>query len=114
MKHIYKTAIATGISLVTLFFTATTVYADGASATPTKTPTPTPVQETRVECTTGAYGQQTCKTVLVDRIASPSGVPAHQVVNTGIAENIVFTILGVFILSTFGYTYSKVDLRNRL
>ena len=107
MNTFYKTALATGISFITLFSTASAVQADGTSATPTPTSTPQP--ETRVECTTGAYGQQTCQTIVVQRTASPSGVPAHKVVNSGMSENITLVLIAVFALSSITYTYSKVN-----
>ncbi|MEO8581655.1 MAG: hypothetical protein ABI425_03670 [Patescibacteria group bacterium] len=95
MNTTYKTVIATGISLVALFLSATTAFADGASATPT----PTPV--TREECTTGAYGQQTCKNVPVEKV--------HPPIAAGLGDNIVFAVAALFVLSAAGYTYSKVN-----
>lgn len=106
MNTFYKSALITAVTLVVLFMAATQVQADGVAKTPTPTGTPKP--ETRVECTTGAYGQQNCKTVVVDRVASPSDKPAHKVVNSGLAENIIFALFGLLILSSFGYTYSRV------
>ena len=98
MQHIYKTAIALGISLAGILFAASSVQADGV------TPTATPVQETRVECTTGAYGQQTCKTVVVEKTQPKK----HEVVNSGLQENIVFALVIGFALSAAGYQFSKV------
>lgn len=124
ISHIKKTAIAIGISAAALLVVVSPALADGPAVTPTKTPTPTltPTKtptpkptatptlapETRIECTTGSYGQQTCKTVVIERVSSPSGKPAHEVVNSGIAENIMFAIFGVFVVSSVGYGYSKV------
>ena len=109
MKTFCKTIAGICLSLVVLLSVAGAVYADGTTPTPTRTPTPTvtPKPETRVECTTGAYGQQTCKTVVVAKEASPEGRPKHEVVNSGIQENIIMALVAVFILSGFGYTYSK-------
>lgn len=104
MQHIYKTAIALGISLAGILFAASSVQADGVTPTATVTPTTTPVQETRVECTTGAYGQQTCKTVVVEK----TGPKKHEVVNSGLEENIVFALVIGFALSAAGYQFSKV------
>jgi hypothetical protein len=107
MHKVYQTALATGIGMATMLMTATPAFADGVNPTATMTPTGTPKPETRVECTTGAYGQQTCKTVVVTREAS---APAeHKVVNSGVAENIVFAMLALFVISSAGYAYSKVN-----
>jgi hypothetical protein len=101
MQNMYKQAIIAGIILASVAFSASAVYADGV------TPTATPVQETRVECTTGSYGQQTCKTIVVQKAATPEGRPKHEVVNSGVQENVIAVLLAGFAVSAFGYTYAK-------
>ena len=97
MQNIYKQTIVAGITLASFVFSATAVMADGT------TPTPTPTPETRVECTTGSYGQQTCKTVVIEKTAPVK----HEVVNSGVQENIVAILIAGFAISAFGYTFSR-------
>lgn len=104
MKNNIKTAIVAGATLAGMVFSASQVYADGT--TPTPTPTVTPEEETRVECTTGSYGQQTCKTVVITPAPEK---PKHEVVNSGLQENIIAVLIVGFALSSASYAYAKVN-----
>lgn len=63
--------------------------------------------EKKVECTTGAYGQQTCKTVEVKKVLGETTPKKHETKNAGVAENIMFATLGMLAVSTAGVVYAK-------
>lgn len=87
--------------------TATVAAKANPTATPTATLTPavTMTTETKVECTTGAYGQQTCKTVVIPKEIK------HEPVKAGIAQNVMLAVAGLFVVSSAGYLYSNPRFR---
>lgn len=100
MKFTQLTAAAM-VSAVMLV-TPAGVQADG-----TPTPSPKTIVETRQECTTGAYGQQTCKTVEYKRVLGETTPKKAEVKEAGAAENILFAALGLMTLSAAGFVYSR-------
>lgn len=98
------TKLTTALAMTTVMVAtqAGVVRADSA----TTTPTPTPVVETRTECTTGAYGQQTCKTVEVKKVVATT--PEKAVVKeAGVEDMIPFAVLGLMAVSAYGLSYAK-------
>lgn len=86
--------------IATLMLTAALVFAPAVSAD---------TVETKTECTTGSYGQQTCKTVEVkkdDRVLGET--TPHKPVDSGLAENIMFAAAGIMAVSVAGLAYSRV------
>ncbi len=81
------------------------VRADTATASPS--PTPTPKVETRTECTTGAYGQQTCKTVEVKKVLGETTPKKAEVKQAGVEDTILFAALGLMAISAYGFVYAK-------
>lgn len=77
------------------------------TATPTPTPTPevVTVKKTRVECTSGSYGQQTCKTVeYEEKIVKQID---HKPAKTGLAENVLFGLMAMLGISSAGYVVTR-------
>lgn len=62
--------------------------------------------ETKVECTTGAYGQQTCKTVEVKKVLGETTIKTHETKDAGLAENIMLMTVGLMVISGAGVVYA--------
>lgn len=113
-KMLSKTLITTAVISTTLFV-AQPVFADTtptstpkptATATPKPTATPTPIIETRVECTTGAYGQQTCKTVEIRKVLGETTTKGG-IRDTGVEDTVLFGAFALMGLSLGGLVISK-------
>ncbi len=92
-KMLKKISLAAIITVLLMSAVATSVKADGSTATRTET-----------VCDTGSYGAQNCHEVVVQ-------IPTHTAakVNTGIADyNVMIAAIGmVLVLSTATYIYTK-------
>ena len=61
---------------------------------------------TKIECTTGAYGQQNCQTV--DEVKKVLGAKTtHEVVDSGIEDLVPLASLAMLGLSSFGLAFVK-------
>ena len=99
------TKLTTALAMTTVMVAtqAGVVRADQATASPT----PTPIVETRTECTTGAYGQQTCKTVEVKKVLGETTLKKAEVKQAGVEDTILFAALGLMAISAYGFVYAK-------
>jgi hypothetical protein len=86
---------------------ATATATPQATGTITITATATPIIETRVECTTGAYGQQTCRTVEVRRVLGDQTPKGHEVKDAGVEDAVLFGAMALVGVSLGGLVISK-------
>lgn len=106
----FLTALTTAGVLTAVVLAPATVMADEGTKEVTECTTGAYGQQTcvtkTVKCTTGAYGSQNCTTVETkdERVL---GEKKHTPVDSGIAENIMFAVAGLTVLSGASLAYSR-------